>query len=117
MYEQGDILLIPFPFSDLSSTKQRPVLVLSNSDNNRSRQDILVAAITSNVLERDYLIRLAPEDLEQGHLKVDSGIRADKIYTLSQKIVVKRFGTVNQTILTQVKVKLNQILTEKEHIL
>lgn len=56
MYRQGDILLIPFPFSDLSSIKQRPVLVLSNSEYNRSQQDIVVAAITSNVTERDYLI-------------------------------------------------------------
>jgi mRNA interferase MazF len=58
MYRQGDILLIPFPFSDLSSTKQRPVLVLSNSEYNWSQQDIVVAAITSNVTERDYLIEL-----------------------------------------------------------
>jgi mRNA interferase MazF len=117
MYRQGDILLIPFPFSDLSSTKQRPVLVLSNSDYNRSRQDILAAAITSNVLERDYLVRLTTEDLVQGHLKMESGIRVDKIYTLSQQIIVKKFGTVNQTVVAQVKEKLHQLLVEKQDIL
>lgn len=42
MYKQGDILLIPFPFTDLSSTKQRPVLVLSNTKYNESNQDIVV---------------------------------------------------------------------------
>ena len=52
MYKQGDILLIPFPFTDLSSTKQRPVLVLSNTKYNESNQDIVVAAITSNLTEK-----------------------------------------------------------------
>jgi len=82
MYKQGDIVLIPFPFSDLSSTKLRPVLVLSNAEYNRSQHDILTAAITSNVIERDYLISLKSEDLEQGQLKLESGIRTDKINQL-----------------------------------
>jgi mRNA interferase MazF len=45
MYKQGDILLIPFPYSDLTATKQRPVLVLSNSHYNESHQDIVVVAL------------------------------------------------------------------------
>jgi mRNA interferase MazF len=47
MYKQGDILLIPFPYSDSTAIKQRPVLVISNSHYNESQQDIIVAAITS----------------------------------------------------------------------
>ena len=41
MYNQGDILLIPIPFSDLKTSKKRPVLVLSNSDYNSNNQDIV----------------------------------------------------------------------------
>jgi len=56
MYKQGDILLIPIPFSDLSSNKKRPVLVLSNNDYNNKTEDIIVAAITSNLAEKDYIV-------------------------------------------------------------
>jgi mRNA interferase MazF len=55
MYKQGDILLIPYPYSDLTAIKQRPVLVLSNSYYNESHQDIVVAAITSNVTKTKRL--------------------------------------------------------------
>jgi len=48
MFDQGEILLIPVPFSDLSSVKKRPVLVLSNNNRNVSSRDIIVIAITSN---------------------------------------------------------------------
>ncbi|MBA2875997.1 type II toxin-antitoxin system PemK/MazF family toxin [Thermaerobacillus caldiproteolyticus] len=50
MYKQGDILLIPIPFSNLSITKQRPVLVLSNDNYNQFTKDLLVAAITSQLV-------------------------------------------------------------------
>ncbi|HZK44548.1 MAG TPA: type II toxin-antitoxin system PemK/MazF family toxin [Syntrophomonadaceae bacterium] len=80
MYKQGDILIIPIPFTDLTSSKKRPVLVLSN----------------------DYL--------SEGNLKVDSCIRADKIYTLSQNIIVKKFGEVNEDIINKVKDKINKLL-------
>ena len=47
MPEQGDILLIPIPFTDLSSQKRRPVIVISNGAYNRSTADIVVVAMTS----------------------------------------------------------------------
>jgi mRNA interferase MazF len=50
MFNQGEILLIPVPFSDLSSVKKRPVLVLSNSAHNSASRDIIVIAITSNLI-------------------------------------------------------------------
>jgi mRNA interferase MazF len=56
MYKQGEILLIPIPFSDLSSQKQRPVLVLSNDIYNKITEDLVVAAITSKLNNLDYSI-------------------------------------------------------------
>lgn len=63
MYKQGDILLIPIPFSDLTSSKKRPVLVLSNDDYNCKTEDIIVAAITSNMTTKDYTVMLSSSDL------------------------------------------------------
>jgi mRNA interferase MazF len=110
MYKQGEILLIPIPFSDLTSSKKRPVLVLSNSQYNSRTKDIVVAAITSNLETKEYSIEFTSDDLVEGELKVASCIRVDKIYTLSQYIVVKRFGTVNVEILYKVKAKIDKLI-------
>ena len=46
--EQGDIVLVPVPFTDLSSKKRRPVIVVSNNTYNRQSADVIVVAMTSN---------------------------------------------------------------------
>jgi len=74
MYNQGDILLIPIPFSDLTASKKRPVLVLSNSIYNQETEDILVAAITSNLYEKRYSVLISNDDMKEGTLKVTSSI-------------------------------------------
>jgi len=74
MYNQGDILLIPIPFSDLTTSKKRPVLVLSNSIYNQETEDILVAAITSNLYEKRYSVLISNDDMKEGTLKVTSSI-------------------------------------------
>ncbi len=51
-YRRGDVLLLPFPFTDLSAAKRRPVVVLSTDAYNAGRADVIVAAITSNVSGR-----------------------------------------------------------------
>ena len=110
MYKQRDILLIPIPFTDLTSSKRRPVLVLSNDDYNSKTDDIIVAAITSNLTSKDYSIFITNSDLLEGNLKVDSCIRVDKIYTLAQNIVIKKFGEVNENVLNEVKNKINKLI-------
>lgn len=110
MYNQGDIVLIPVPFSDLSSRKQRPVLIVSNDDYNKITEDIVVVAITSQLKDLDYSVVIEQEDLKEGTLKVTSAIRADKVYTLSKNIVNKKFGKVNSEVLKYVQVKFNELL-------
>lgn len=112
MLSQGDIVLIPIPFSDLTSQKRRPVLVLSNNDYNRRYQDVIVAAITSNVTDREYQIIITNDKMIEGEIKVDSAIRADKIYTLSQTITLRKFGKVQPEILLDVKKQIDAWLSE-----
>jgi len=94
MYKQRDMVLIPIPFSDLKSKKRRPVIVISNSAYNAKAEDIVAVAVTSKIEEKDYATLITPNDMEEGNLPKDSMVRADKIYSLSQLIVVKRFGKV-----------------------
>ena len=110
MYKQGDIVLIPVPFSDLKSQKQRPVLIISNDTYNELTEDIVVLAITSKIKDLAYSVGIESKDLTEGELKVSSEIRADKIYTLSKKIVKKKFGKVNSEILERVQLKINELI-------
>ncbi|HHW36473.1 MAG TPA: type II toxin-antitoxin system PemK/MazF family toxin [Bacillales bacterium] len=90
MYKQGDIVLVPVPYSDLTNRKQRPVLVISNDNYNKMTEDIVVVAITSQLKDLDYSVVIESKDLNEGELKVTSAVRADKVYTLSKDIVRKK---------------------------
>ena len=48
IYKQREIVLLPFPYSDLSSTKKRPALIVSNNNYNERFNDVVVCVITSN---------------------------------------------------------------------
>jgi len=110
MYKRGEIVLIPVPFSDLSSVKRRPVLVISNLAHNSTHNDMIVAAITSNLQQNGIVIEA--KDLQEGELPKKSLIRCDKIYTLEQRIVIKRFGTVFESVLTNVINDINKLIAE-----
>jgi len=100
MYNRGEVVLIPVPFTDLSATKKRPVLIISNDKYNTADQDIIVAAVTSNLIQKG--VSLTNDDLTQGTLPKPSIIRSDKVYTLNQRIVVKKIGRVAEGILDEV---------------
>jgi mRNA interferase MazF len=100
MFEQGEILLIPVPFSNLSSVKKRPVLVLSNNTHNSSSRDIIVIAITSNLAHEG--IEISNENLIDGFLPKKSIIKVDKVYTLEASIVIKKVGKISNDALSNV---------------
>lgn len=110
MYEQGDILLVPIPFSDLTSMKKRPVLVLSNNLYNKQAEDIIVAAITSNIRGINYEVLIDNENMIKGTLPRISCVRPDKIYTLSKEIIVKKYGRLSNSKIQDVIIKINEIM-------
>jgi mRNA interferase MazF len=113
MPEQGDILLIPVPFTDLSSRKRRPVIVVSNDIYNRKTGDIVVVAMTSNPLTVDYSFTVTSSDLERGELNRTGKVRVDKIYTLSQSIVLKTFGRVDSNVLDRIRTMLQDLVANR----
>lgn len=110
MYKQGDIVLLPVPFSDLTNKKQRPVLVISNDSYNKMTDDIVVVAVTSQLKNLDYSVIIEAKDLKAGELKVTSAIRADKVYTLSKNIIRKKFAEVNTGVLEDVRTKITELI-------
>jgi mRNA interferase MazF len=97
MYKQGEIVLVPFPYSDLSGSKKRPVLVVSNDVYNASFPDIVVAVITTKTTKPDiYSLTLESKDLEIGQLPEPSLIRAHKLFTIDQSRILKRFSTLGE---------------------
>lgn len=110
MLKQRDIVLIPIPFTDLTSRKRRPVLIVSNDQYNQKTQDIVVMAITSKLDAPDYAVIFEDKDMQEGALPRKSMIRVDKIYTLSQNIVVKRYGQVKEATVEVARKKLFQLV-------
>ena len=110
MPEQGDILLIPVPFTDLSSQKRRPVIVISNQAYNKATQDMVVVAMTSNPQQTNYTLAISSGDLMKGKLNRPGQIRTDRIYTLSQSIAVKTFGPVNAKTLQRIRQMIQNLI-------
>jgi mRNA interferase MazF len=97
MLERGDLLLVPFPFSDLSATKRRPVLTLTGAD---SYGDFIALPVTSRP-QAEFGVALGVTDLERGALPAPSWIRTDRIVTLNASLVDKTIGRVRGDILAE----------------
>ncbi len=102
---------MPFPFTDLSQSKRRPVLILSNLQHNMATRDFISCGITSNLRNRAFSVLLDPSEMVEGMLPVRSRIKYDKIFTLEKSLVIKRVGKINPEKLRQVRALLTSLLS------
>jgi len=107
MHEQGDIVLIPFPYSDLTGNKIRPALIISNKNLNKS-EDRICCLVTSNIHKGDLEIR--KEDFKEGKLPFKSAIRPHRIFTIDRRIIKKRLCTINNKLHERVISEVNKYL-------
>ena len=107
-FVKGDVVVIPFPFSDLSSSKRRPALVLAGLKGN----DIILCQITSKEINDDYAIPLLTGEFQEGNLNQDSTIRPNRLFTADESIVVYKAGTINNNKIGIVIDKTIEILTK-----
>ncbi len=96
MFKQSEIVLVPFPYSDLSSSKKRPVLIVSNNEYNKKYPDIVVTSITSVRKQNDkFSIPLLDSDLDYGILPEQSFILVHKLFTISKQKILKKFSRIS----------------------
>ena len=98
-YSIGDIVLVKFPFTDLSRSKKRPVLIIKDENN---LNDIVCFQITSND-EQINTIKIEHKYLLNSNLTLESYIKYDKCFTLSSSIIDKKIATVNKDLLDKLK--------------
>ena len=103
-FEEAQIVLLPFPFSDLSSVKTRPALIIKNLGS-----DLIVVAISSKSGEKNYE-KISNEDLSLGELPVDSYVRYAKIITIDSNLVNRSVGQIKMICFEKERNKLLDLL-------
>lgn len=109
--ESGEVVLVPFPFTDLSQVKRRPVLILSNRNHNSVSKDFICCGMTSNLGNRRNSILLDPSEMAEGAIPVKSRVKYDKVFTLEKSLIVKALGMVSQGTLAKVRQGLISLLS------
>ena len=85
---KGDVVVLPFPFTDLSSSKKRPALILADIKGD----DYIMLQITSKNVKDMYAVPLLQSDFKSGSLQQDSNIRPNKIFTLDKNLILYKVG-------------------------
>lgn len=93
---QRDIVFIPFPYSELTGSKKRPVLILSGKEYNSKNNNFIVCALTSNPNRFDRGIPINNKDLELGHLDFDSVVTPCKVFNPHKNNIIKTFGRLDK---------------------
>lgn len=105
--KSGDIVLLPFPFAELTNTKVRPTVVVCETQD--KYKDLVVCAISS-VVPKDLSkneILLQPDKIN--NLRAVSIIKVDRIFTAKQQDVIAKLGALNQTDLENFKGKFKSL--------
>ena len=107
MYEQRDIILIPFPYSDLTKNKLRPAIIISNKKLNRT-SDRICCLITSNPTAKGITIQ--EKHLEKGKLPFQSKIKPQRIFTVEKTIIRKKLNTITKKLHEEIIEEINNYL-------
>ncbi|MBL4587516.1 MAG: type II toxin-antitoxin system PemK/MazF family toxin [Flavobacteriales bacterium] len=94
-----EVVIIPFPFSDLSGSKRRPALVVADWGG----EDVILCQITSKTKFDGIEVGLESGDFQNGKLPVSSNIRPNKIFTADRKTIIGTAGRISETKFNEVR--------------
>lgn len=92
-FTKGSVVLVPFPFSDLSQAKMRPAVVLVDA----GRGDYVLCQVTSKPYSDPGAIKIAENDFEEGSLRVVSYARPAKLFTAHEDLFFSCVGKLSKT--------------------
>lgn len=108
--QRGDIVLVPFPFTDLTRPKVRPAVVVSPSSFNRTSPDVMLAAISSRIpptpADTELIILQGSADFRITGLRVSSVIRTTKLITMQQTLISATLGRLGNPLIDELDIRL-----------
>ena len=108
IYSFGDILLVPFPFTDQTSTKKRPTVVISSDKYNSQKPDLIIMAITSQFNASANFGEIIITDFKSAGLFKSSVIKL--ITTIEKNLIIRKLGKLQQSDLDNLRRAIQLIL-------
>ena len=105
---KGDVVVLPFPYSDLSSSKKRPALIVGVLEGN----DVILCQITSKKRDDKYALNLDNTDFKLGKLNLESYIRPNRIFTADKSIILYKIGSIKENKIQEVIGKIIEVLKQ-----
>lgn len=105
-FVKGDVVVVNFPFSDLTSAKKRPALVVAEL----SKNDVILCQITSQFTSDSSATLIKDNDFLNGSLNKISYVKSNRVFTANEKIIAYKIGSLNPERTNEVIAKLILIL-------
>ena len=105
---KGDVVVVPFPFSDLSQAKRQPVLVMAELEGD----DLILCQITSQTIRDRYAVPIDENDFETGTVRRRSNARPNRIFTTNHRIILYRVGHLKPDKISEVIERIVDILQQ-----
>lgn len=114
-FKQGEIVLLPFPFDDLSRAKTRPALIISSDEFNQISRTVIVVGITSNIQSGFQELNVLIEDRDIQRYPgtkpiIPSIIKPYVIFAINKRLIIKKIGILNESKFNEVVIKLQKTL-------
>jgi mRNA interferase MazF len=111
-YKKGDVILVPFPFSDQTTAKKRPAVIISSDAYNNTSQDLVIMAITGQTRSRLVIGEFLIEDWQGAGLLKSSAVKS-AISTIERRLVMKLLGNFSSRDLATLEKALKELLDLK----
>lgn len=105
-FVKGDVIVVPFPFSDLTAAKRRPALVLATLEGD----DVILCQITSRTIRDSYAQSIEDEHFADGGLRQPSNVRPNRVFTADSRIILYKIGRLRSDKLNEITEKVVSIL-------
>ena len=103
----GDVVVLPFPQTNLQSGKRRPALVVADLPGD----DLILCQITSQIRSDGFSVPLAQSDFRNGRLAQDSYVRPQRLFTVEKSVLLYTVGQITALRLEEVKAHIRRLFT------
>ena len=109
IFQQKELVLLPYPFSDQGGTKVRPAIIISNDAFNKRCEDCVMVPLTTVIKDEPFSLLIDQDSLESGKLLRQSRIRIDKLFTIKKSLIMMKIGKINNELLIKIKSEIGKV--------